>query len=659
MQRRRRSDVARGQRQPAAGIFAGAAFVVVGRGVAAAVPGAIVVSKLDVERAAAELHTSVALESLEFHTVEWVTESLRERRRMASTEFLSPSSSSSSSSSLQSQSLSALPGGSPAEPTLQLHSNLSFDWAPDGSSDDEAEAEAPRTGSAAFAVPAVAAAAAPPTPLATPPRPKRPREDAEGSGSGSAGWLSYDGAAGTPVKRAREGQQQQQQQQQRATITPVKSTLKRIASAARVDTSPFAAPPSPSLSPDEDGAGDAGDRGGSGTQGPRKCSPPEPSGAAPAAPVPLPLLPRSPASSDDDGDGEGDGDEADEELGGREGREGPRGGREMDPAKWACQRVSEARRADRNAAITGALARLAEAAKCTGDRWRTMAYEKAANLVRSLDYEVTSVSQVRHLRGLGAKMQQKIGEILETGHLRRVDALDADERTKTLALFSKIHGAGPETVQKWYAQGLRTIEDVRARAVLNHAQSVGIKYIEEFEARIPREEVGRIEAVVQQQLEAISPDLKMVTRGRETCGDVDILITDTKGGPVDHVVPRLAAALHAIGFLTDDLTKTFSDKYMGVCVVQPPGVHRRIDLQAKSLEEWPFALLYFTGSGHFNRSMRLWARKHGYSLSEHGIVPRWGDPKKDICGDPIPVSTEYEIFQLLGLEYRPPEQRDV
>lgn len=94
---------------------------------------------------------------------------------------------------------------------------------------------------------------------------------------------------------------------------------------------------------------------------------------------------------------------------------------------------------------------------------------------------------------------------------------------------------------------------------------------------------------------------------------MDVLLTDITGSPIDQIVPLLLEKLHTIGFMThvhahnksdfhsDDLTHESSDKFMGVCQINN-GFHRRIDLQAFKLEEWPFALLYFTGSGHFNRS---------------------------------------------------------
>lgn len=96
---------------------------------------------------------------------------------------------------------------------------------------------------------------------------------------------------------------------------------------------------------------------------------------------------------------------------------------------------------------------------------------------------------------------------------------------------------------------------------------------------------------------------------------------------------------------------------MGVCQLKPGLPHRHIDIKVFPRNEWACALMYFTGSGHFNRSIRLWARKLNMSLSEHALVRRYG--KEEKSEEPIPVKTEEDIFRVLGLEYRPPEERDI
>jgi len=128
--------------------------------------------------------------------------------------------------------------------------------------------------------------------------------------------------------------------------------------------------------------------------------------------------------------------------------------------------------------------------------------------------------------------------------------------------------------------------------------------------------------------------------------------------PVDIIFQFPSSTLHEIGFLVDDLTSSWEKEgaYMGVCISPKGTIHRRIDLRTYPLQEWACALLYFTGSAAFNRSMRLWARKSGFSLSDHAIVPRFGE---DVTGSPIPVSSEEDVFKILGLEYKSPEQRDL
>ncbi|KAI0209692.1 DNA polymerase lambda [Lamellibrachia satsuma] len=86
------------------------------------------------------------------------------------------------------------------------------------------------------------------------------------------------------------------------------------------------------------------------------------------------------------------------------------------------------------------------------------------------------------------------------------------------------------------------------------------------------------------------------------------------------------------GFLTDDLVNQEEGahkKYLGVC--QLPGrdrKHRRLDIIVVPYSEFACALMYFTGSAHFNRSMRHLAGKMGMSLTEHslnaGVVRRVG-----------------------------------
>lgn len=112
---------------------------------------------------------------------------------------------------------------------------------------------------------------------------------------------------------------------------------------------------------------------------------------------------------------------------------------------------------------------------------------------------------------------------------------------------------------------------------------------------------------------------------------------------------------------------------MGVCRL-PDGKHRRIDLLSIPWEQRGAALLYFTGNAivsawylsrsltmsQFNRSLRLYARKSGYSLNQRGLyrnVIRNRKSEKVTEGEIVASQTEEEIFEVLGIRWRPPHLR--
>lgn len=119
------------------------------------------------------------------------------------------------------------------------------------------------------------------------------------------------------------------------------------------------------------------------------------------------------------------------------------------------------------------------------------------------------------------------------------------------------------------------------------------------------------------------------------------------------------------GFLTDDLVSHEENgeqkKYMGVCRLPGPGQrHRRLDVIVVPYNEFACALLYFTGSAHFNRSMRALAKTKFMSLSEHSLncnVVRQGTAKVG-TGSPLPTHSEKDVFTHLGVPYREPHERD-
>jgi DNA polymerase beta len=125
---------------------------------------------------------------------------------------------------------------------------------------------------------------------------------------------------------------------------------------------------------------------------------------------------------------------------------------------------------------------------------------------------------------------------------------------------------------------------------------------------------------------------------------------------------RLIETLKKSGYLVATLAEG-EKKYMGVAKVK--GTHsarsgrgkddpaRRIDLMLTPRSEYPFALLYFTGSKAFNIRVRRAALEKGLSLNEYGFsVSEVSDRKR------IPkIESEHQLLEYLLGRYIKPEDR--
>ncbi|XP_077461931.1 DNA polymerase lambda isoform X2 [Stigmatopora argus] len=338
------------------------------------------------------------------------------------------------------------------------------------------------------------------------------------------------------------------------------------------------------------------------------------------------------------------------------------------PGKWVCAQSSRCKSNNFNQHITDKLEVLAKAYTHQGDKWRALGYSKAVNALKSYHKPVTSYQEACLIPGIGKRMADKIDEIMESGHLRKLDHIG--EAVPILELFTNIWGAGTKTAQIWYQQGFRTLEDIRTKANLTNTQKIGLKHYDDFLDRMPREEASAIEKVVRHAVQAIDPGLVAIAcgsyrRGKSTCGDVDVLISHPDGKSHKGVFSKVLQSLHDTGFLTDDLVSHEENgeqkKYMGVCRLPGPDqLHRRLDIIVVPYNEFACALTYFTGSAHFNRSMRALAKTMNMSLSEHSLnqsVVRQGSAKV-YAGTPLPTPKESDVFNLLGIPYREPCERD-
>ncbi|XP_008843818.1 DNA polymerase lambda isoform X2 [Nannospalax galili] len=333
--------------------------------------------------------------------------------------------------------------------------------------------------------------------------------------------------------------------------------------------------------------------------------------------------------------------------------------------KWVCAQPSSQKATNHNLHITEKLEVLAKAYNVQGDKWRALGYAKAINALKRFHKPVSSYQEACSIPGVGKRMAEKIVEILESGHLRKLDHIS--DSVPVLELFSNIWGAGTKTAQMWYHQGFRSLEDVHSLGSLTAQQAIGLKHYDDFLDRMPREEAAEIEQMVRTSAQAFNPGLLCVAcgsyrRGKMTCGDVDVLITHPDGHSHQGIFSRLLDSLRQQDDLVSQEENGQQQKYLGVCLLPGPGRrHRRLDIIIVPYSEFACALLYFTGSAHFNRSMRALAKTKGMSLSEHALsaaVVRNRQGVKVAPGQVLPTPTEKDVFKLLGLPYREPAERD-
>ncbi|KAL7574842.1 hypothetical protein ACA910_010679 [Epithemia clementina (nom. ined.)] len=289
--------------------------------------------------------------------------------------------------------------------------------------------------------------------------------------------------------------------------------------------------------------------------------------------------------------------------------------------------------------------------------------------------------------------------------VERISCIENDPERKALREMCLIWGVGPVSGMELVRAGYQTVADVKRdfdsdslSVSLSRNQYIGLLSHDDLQEKMDAVEVESIARIVQDAVRSRFPNAQIETLGsyrrkKGSYGDVDFLITHPKY--VTYVPPKalgkIVQDLRRMGHIAFHLTwlpgmdagefdkslpnsilgkihgeqhnetRTGSDKsassissYMGIFTSPTTKRLRRVDIKFYPNRERIFALLYFTGNGYFNRSMRLWSlRKFGWTLNDHGLFQR--DTNVRVVDS---VRTEQEVFQTLQLAWREPHERD-
>ncbi|KUJ20319.1 DNA polymerase lambda [Mollisia scopiformis] len=345
----------------------------------------------------------------------------------------------------------------------------------------------------------------------------------------------------------------------------------------------------------------------------------------------------------------------------------------LDQDKYSCMHAGEVIEDNLNSDTIDILTRLADYYDRVKDQWRALAYKRASGTLRTQSTKIRTYEEAIDLLFIGESIAKKIEEIVVTGRLRKLEYAELEPDDLVLQLFLKIYGVGPSEASKFIQAGHKTLEDLRTKARLTEGQEIGLEHYDDFNTRIPRDEMTALGVIVKETAKAIDPDVELIIggsyrRGASTSGDIDFIVTKPNTDNSRDLLPflyKLVDELTRKEFLTAALAvpghrEGSGSKWHGACVLPGNPIWRRIDFLLVPETEIGAALIYFTGDDIFNRSIRLLAGHKGYSLNQRGLyrdVLRGPGRKKLTDGELVEGSDERRIFEILGIPWRRPEHR--
>ncbi len=320
-----------------------------------------------------------------------------------------------------------------------------------------------------------------------------------------------------------------------------------------------------------------------------------------------------------------------------------------------------------NATIARLLEQTADLLEIDGaERFRVFGYRGAAAAVEQTTVDLTAVAsdtaRLLQIQGIGKSMAAGIQAIVQTGSLPLREELLAKYGGADLLELLKLPGMGPKTIALiWSATKVTSIDQL-ADAIDNgrlvELPRMGQKQIEKIRKGIDdyRRSAGRFridqaaEAARQIERYLIAfPGVEKVTpagslrRGRETAGDLDLLVTGPACAP-----GQTSAAVEYVAVFPGihDLIAKGENK---VSFHLADGM--QVDVRLLPSASYGAALQYFTGSKAHNVTLRQRALKMGFTLSEWSLA-RLDDEST------VAAATEEDIYAALKMDWIPPELRE-
>jgi DNA polymerase (family X) len=309
--------------------------------------------------------------------------------------------------------------------------------------------------------------------------------------------------------------------------------------------------------------------------------------------------------------------------------------------------------------MAGALEEIALLLELKGENpFKIRAYRQGAETVRGFDGDIAALArdnQLQGIKGIGDALRDKLHELATTGELGFLQNLRSEFPEGLFELF-EVQGLGPKKIKALHDNlgiasiaGLQAACDAGTVAELpGFGAKTQAKILLEIERRgkfADRFLLGSISPLAGEIADLLRthPEVSRVAlagsfrRAKETVHDLDFLVATREPALVCEDFTHLPQVADVIAC---------GDTKASVRLTN--GL--QCDLRAVSNSQFPFALLYFTGSKEHNVALRALALKQGLSLNEYGFT---GDAAAD-----IEVNEEADIHRALGLDFIAPELRE-
>jgi DNA polymerase (family 10) len=296
------------------------------------------------------------------------------------------------------------------------------------------------------------------------------------------------------------------------------------------------------------------------------------------------------------------------------------------------------------------------------DSFRIRSYRNGSTAIEGYPERIADILQdpsrkVTEIPGIGKGLAAVLSQIQERQSCDRRDELLQQFPAACLE-FLKIQGLGPKSIalifQHYRCETIDQLEQLCKDEKLRELPRMGAKLeekvlrsIAQYRQRTGRYLLSYAESVAAELIsdlrqvpgvEAITP-AGSLRRGRETVGDLDLLVT----GP---------APLGALDrFLAFPRTQEVLARGENKASARVGMEGLQVDVRALQPETFGAAMQYFTGSKDHNVAIRMRAVKMGLKLSEYGLFRVEDDVR--VAGE-----TEAGVYEALGLPWIPPELRE-